>query len=83
MVISSFINGLHPGVLYRKLAQSTLTTIVDLLQYIEYFQKREEAMQRKRKNDKKSDNKRDDKSKLSASAKKSSVHDRLTYNRGR
>lgn len=53
LVISAFINGLHPGVLYRKLAQSTPTTIADLLRRVEHFQKGEDAMRRKRENDKK------------------------------
>lgn len=42
VVISAFMNGLNPGKLYTKLAQSTPKSIEELLQRVEHFQKGEE-----------------------------------------
>lgn len=81
VVISAFMNGLNPGKLYTKLAQNTPKTIGELLQYVEHFQKGEDANRKKRENEK-TEKKTDDKSKASSST-RGGVHDRLNYNRGR
>lgn len=82
LVISAFMNGIQPGILYTRLAQETPQNIKELHERVEIFCKGEEANRRKRENEK-LERKQEDKKRGNTSGSKSTVHDRLNFAKGR